>query len=198
MKKLLIVVLMAMTFLLGACGTEEQPMTEIKPQVSQMKTICELATMDCYFHNVAKFEEKDAEKVLLWTKDKRFWSEYSGVVTIGIDVSLLNIEVVDYVVTITIPPAEVLGCRVDETTLSEESFIIDKDSANINADDQTEAFRQAQILMEKAAVEDTILLAGAQQRAQRLLEDYINNIGETVGVNYTIKWVYVDAGENKI
>ncbi len=46
--------------------------------------------------------------------------------------------------------------------------------------------------MEKAASEDTALLASARQRAQKLLVDYVNNIGEAVGKQYQIEWIYTD------
>ena len=91
-----------------ACSSGEQA-KEITPQASQMKSICELATMDCYYHNVAKYSKEDASGALWWKKDRKFWVEYAGVVTIGIDTTLVNIEVNDDNVTITIPPAKVLG-----------------------------------------------------------------------------------------
>lgn len=45
----------------------ENAKKEVVPQVSQMKSICELATIDCYYHNVAKYSEDDATGVL-WLK----------------------------------------------------------------------------------------------------------------------------------
>lgn len=197
MKKVIILFLMMALVLCSSCGTAENQ-TTIEPQASQMKSICELATMDCYYHNVAKYKEEDAEKILWWGKDKQFWIEYAGVVTIGIDASLVNIEVKDEEVTITMPSAKVLGCKVDETTLSEDSFIIAKDSAHIDAEDQTEAFKEAQSNMEKAASEDLTLLANAQQRAQKLLEDYVNNIGNSIGKQYKITWIYLEENVDEL
>ena len=94
--------------------------------------------------------------------------------------------------TITIPKAKILGCRVDESTLNESSFVIAKDSAKVTAEDQTAAFKEAQGKMEEAASQDRTLLKSARQRAQKLLEDYVKNIGESIGVEYTIKWIYLD------
>lgn len=199
MKKIITLFLM-MTIILScsACGNTKKQETDIEPQVSQMKAICELATMDCYYHNVAKVKEEDAKKILWLTWDKHFWIEYEGVVTVGIDASLLNIEVKEEMVTITMPAAKVLGCKVDETTFTEDSFIIAQDSVEITAEDQTEALAAAQSEMEKAAAEDSTLLANAQQRAQKLLEDYVNNIGDSVGKQYKIKWIYVDDSGNEL
>ena len=53
---------------------------ETIPEEAKMRAIFELATMDCYYHNVAKFEQKDAEGFLWWKKDARFWIEYAGIV----------------------------------------------------------------------------------------------------------------------
>lgn len=189
----LLVVIMCLT--LAACSNSrpDDSAKEIAPQVSQMKSICELATMKCYYHNIAKYFEEDASGALWWKKDRKFWVEYSGVVTIGIDTSLVTIEIDGDIVTITIPPAKVFGCKVDEETLTKDSFIVAKDSAAVEAEHQTEAFKDAQAKMREAAENDTALLASAQQRAQKLLEDYVLNIGNSVGKTYTINWVYLNA-----
>ena len=78
-------------------------------------------------------------------KDRKFWIEYAGVVTVGIDASLVNME--------------------------------------------------AQDNMRKETEKDTVLLASAQQRAQKLLDDYVNNIGACTGKTYTIKLVYLDGAK---
>lgn len=197
MKKFLCMFLiLASCFSFAACAANNDSVREMTPQASQMKSICELATMDCYYHNVAKYMEEDASGVLLWKKDRKFWVEYAGIVKIGIDTSLVNIEVDGEKVTITIPPAKVLSCKVDETTLTEDSFIIAKNSAAVEAEHQTAAFKEAQAKMQEEASSDTVLLASAQQRAQKLLEDYVNNIGNCVGKTYEIKWVYLDNAES--
>lgn len=180
---------------LAACGGSAQK-TTMEPETSQMKAICELAVMDCYYHNVAKFKEEDAAGVLFWQKDKHFWIEYSGVVSLGIDASLVALDVDDTLVTITIPEAKVLRCQVDSNELSEDSYIVAKDSAKISAEDEVAAFAQAQADLEKTAASDTALLSSAQQRAQDLLEEYVRNIGEAVGKDYTIQWVYLDGSDS--
>lgn len=180
---------------LAACGGSAQKNT-MEPETSQMKAICELAVMDCYYHNVAKFKDEDAAGILFWQKDKHFWIEYSGVVSLGIDASQVALEVDDTLVTITIPEAKVLRCQVNSNELSEDSYIVAKDSARISAEDEVAAFAQAQADLEETAASDTALLSSAQQRAQDLLEEYVQNIGEAVGKNYTIQWVYLDSADS--
>ena len=196
MKKIISIILIAVMCLsFTACSNLNNSNKELAPQASQMKSICELATMQCYYHNVAKYMDDDATGALWWKKDRKFWVEYSGIVKIGIDTSLVNIEVDGENVTITIPPAKVLDCKVDDTTLTKDSFIVAKGSAKVKAEHQTEAFKEAQAKMKEEASSDTILLANAQQRAQKLLEDYVTNIGNCVGKTYKIKWVYLEGAE---
>ena len=193
MKKYLSVILIIMIcFSSVSCSKE---IKNIAPETSQMKSICELAVMECYYHNVAKYKEENATGILWWEKDRHFWMEYAGVVTIGVDTSLMNIEVKDENVTITIPPAKVLGCKVDETTLTEDSFIVAQNSAKAEAEHQTEAFKSAKDKLESEAKSNFTLLAAAQQRVQKLLEDYVTNIGNSVGKTYKIKWIYLEGAE---
>lgn len=197
MKKLTCILISAvLTLSLAACSDTEPAPVDMEPKTSQMKAICELAVMDCYYHNVAKYELKDAEGFLWWTKDKNFWIEYSGVVTLGVDVSRVTVEVDGTKVTISIPAAEVLSCTVDSSSLTEDSYIVAKDSAAIEAEDEIEAFSVAQADLEATASQDTALLASAQQQAQQLLEDYITNIGKATGKSYSIEWIYLD--ENNV
>ncbi len=188
----------SMMLLCAACGkTEEPAQISIEPQETQMKAICELAVMDCYYHNVAKYKEEDAAGFWFLKKDKHFWIEYSGVVRFGIDVSALKLESDGDEITITLPEARVLSCKVDSSSLTEDSYIVDKKSADITAEDEKAAFAEAQKKLEEAAASDRALLLKAQQRAQTLLEDYVKNIGDVVGKEYRIKWIYIDADGGK-
>lgn len=195
MKKIIAFALSILA-VIGCTACSNGTKTSVKntePKISQMRSICELAVMDCYYHNVAKYTEEDASGWWLWTKDKHFWIEYSGVVTLGVDISLVSMEIDGDNITITIPPASVQSCKVDESTLTKESYIVDKNSADITAEDEVMAFSEAQKNLEETASADKTLLAEAQQRTQILLEDYIKNIGNTVGKEYKISWEYLEA-----
>ena len=65
------------------------------------------------------------------------------------------------------------------------------------AEDQTAAFKEAQREMQNVASNDMTLLKSAQQRAQKLIEDYVSNLGKNVGKEYYVTWLYVtDDGTN--
>jgi len=203
MKKFFAIVL-ALLFAVSAisCAPEADAQTvvlpDIAPQETQMKAICELAVMECYYHNVAKYVEEDAEGFLWWTRDKHFWIEYSGVVRLGVDVSLVKVTVDGDHVAITLPPVTVQSCKVDSSSLSERSYIVDKHSAKVTAEDEILAFGEAQKKLEENASGDRALLSEAQQRIQSLLSDYVKNIGNALGKTYTITWVYVDSEGNPL
>lgn len=64
MKKLkkFVVLCLAVIMLFTACGKKGEEVTK-ELSITQMQTICELATLKCYYHNVAKLTK---EKEVLW------------------------------------------------------------------------------------------------------------------------------------
>ena len=191
-KAIALLLILVLSILCISCEKAEGSQKDIQLNDSQMRAISELAAMECYYHNVAKFEEEDAAGILLWKKDKHFWIEYSGIVKIGIDASLLELAVEGDTVHISIPNAKVLSTKVDQASLTKDSFIVDVDSASISAEDETEAFKEAQKEMTEAASNDLVLLENAQQRVRKLLEEYVMNIGEAAGKEYSIEWTYIE------
>jgi hypothetical protein len=202
MKKILSSLLvLSLLFAVAGCSSKKEDKSVQKTiEVKEMREIAELATVDCYFHNVAKSDrEVNPEWYQFWEKkNMRFWVEYEGIVTIGIDVSKLKVEVSeDNVVTITLPEAVVLDAVVNENSLTSDSFYFDPNAKKPSPEEQTEAFKQAQSNMKESAEKNHTLLANAQANAKELLKNYVNSIGEAVGVEYTIEWKYLE-GENVV
>ena len=94
-------------------------------------------------------------------------------------------------VTITIPEAEVLNVDVDESSMSkpltDTGFL-----TSITKEEETETLSGAQADMEAMAKENTELLAKAKTRAKTLIEEYVKNVGEGIGENYTVEWKDVE------
>ena len=191
MKKIMSIILTAvMMFSFVACGADE-PLPE--PEFTQMKNIAELAVMECYYHNVAKYYDPASKR---FQKDKHFWVEYSGVVKYGIDAELVEISADGDTVTISIPPAKVLSSQIDHTKLNQDCYIVDKDSAKITVEDEIKAFAQAEEEFLENTAKDEVMLSNAQQRVELLLEEYVRNIGKLFEKNYTIQWIHLDADGN--
>ena len=192
MKKKIISILCVGMLLLSLNGCKSMEKEEKSAQINlqQMQEICQLATLECYYHNVAKSDT--SKRVLWWNTNKKLWIEYTGIVKMGIDVSKVSMEVEDDdTVVITLPNAQILGCKVDEDSLTEDSYYIEKQglgAGDITADIQTNAFQEAQKNMREVAENDTTQLFHARQRAKSLLESYVKNIGNVIGKDYIIEW----------
>lgn len=198
-KRTLFLLFLVTTMLLTACGKkEEKPKQELS--VTQMQSICELAALKTYYHNVAKITKE--KEVLWWDTTSELWIEYSGIVKLGVDIAGLGMQVDGEQVTITIPRAKVLSCQVDQTSLNQDSYYTNREglgAEKIKADDQTEAIKTAQENMLESVQSDESLLKQAQQRAQELLEQYVKNVGDAMGKTYEVSFVIADeAGTNTV
>ncbi len=179
---------------------ETQPVSEPSavsmnvPELTQIRSICELATLECYYHNVAKATKEKGDGIIHWgEKDRTFWIEYKGTVKIGIDMSGVMMTVENGVYVITIPKAEILSINIDPESLNESSYIFSQDSWNpnyITADDQTKAIDAAQKNMKESVLNNSALLINAQDRAKKLIENYINQLEAASGTDFIIKWNY--------
>lgn len=184
----------ALLLLTTACGKAEAPVLPV-PQEGQVKAICQLAVLECDYHNLAKFEQKDASKFLWMTKDKRFWVEYSATVVLGIDVNQVSMELQGDVVNITLPKAQVLDCKVNGDSLSKDSYIVDKASAPVTAEDEVYAFQEAQDGLQKTVEADNNMMNLAQTRVEDLLRNYVNSLAKATGTEYQVEFHYIEEDE---
>lgn len=176
--------------LIGCAQKEE----EAKPDFSGYKSVTELATLDCSYHNVAEISN-DGSNILFGAGPnltyKKGWFEYDGKIKLGIDVSKVNISDPDENgnVTITVPQATVIGLPdIDDSTLSdvyEDTGFL----ADITAKEKTEALSYAQECMKTTAENDQALLTTARDRAKNALERYVKKVGELLGKEYTVTFV---------
>ena len=198
MKKIFAVILFV-TLLSSfvSCASQSSKTKDIEPQLSQLESICELATMKCYYHNVAKFYEKEAEGWWFWAKDKNFWIEYDAIITLGVDFSEVNMTVSGNDVAVTLPQAKILNYNVDSKSLEDSSsYITEGGSAEPKAEDQRKAFEESEKALLETVSADKTLFSEARNRVKNLIEEYIKNIGELVDVKYNIKWIDIDESED--
>lgn len=180
--------------------TKARPWTE----TSSISEICELATLRSYYHNVVVHEEipggaaKVISDILTWpfnqilkTGYKQFWLEYSGIIEAGIDMKADRIRIKspdeNGVVEIYLPEARVLNVDADESSFSaplDETGLF----TSITARERAEAYAAAQDAMRKEAENDQQLMRRATTNARLLIEQYIINLGQELGANYTVRW----------
>lgn len=196
MKKRLtsFVILFQLLCLLSGCSSLN--FTNKEPDILQIRNIVNLATLECYYHNVAKGEKSKGTGITaIGEKDRKFWIEYTGIVTLGVDMSKVTMEINDTDITITLPPAKVLGLTIDDDSWNPDSYISSQDGINqnkITAEDVTAAILVAQKTMKETAESNATMLNNAQIRARTLIENYINQLGAIAGIEYKINWKYLD------
>ena len=177
---------------LTGCGKETQT-----ANFSGVTSVCELATLKCYYHNVAKAETEASGIFAKWLKTgyKKIWTEYSGIIEYGIDISQVTVSEPDKngVVTVTMPDAQILNVDVDEdslgTPLTDTGFL-----TSVTTEEKTTTLAGAQEAMEQQAKENTEMLSQAKARAKTLIEEYIKNVGESIGEEYTVEWKDAEPG----
>ena len=185
----------ALLLLTTACGKAEEPALPV-PQEGQMKAICQLAVLECDYHNLAKYQDGQKVERFLWmTKGKRFWVEYSATAVLGIDADQVSMELQGDVVSITLPRARVLNCSVNGDSLSPDSYIVDKDSAPVTAEDEVRAFKDAQDSLQQTVEADGDMLDLAQTRVEDLLRNYVNSLAKATGTEYQVEFHYIEEDE---
>ena len=162
-----------------------------QPEISQVRAICNLATLKTYYHNVAKIEKGTN---WIFQKDRELWIEYTGIATIGIDMSRVEMRVEGNKVIVFLPKAKLLSIDIDDEKINEDSYFYSKDNLvfknQITAEEQTQAINEAQTNMKNSVEENTQLLKMAQERAKDLIEQYIIQLGELSKIKYNIEWQY--------
>ena len=170
--------------------TKEEENIDFETEFSDRKTICELATLKSYYHNVAEYEE-EASGIFgfMGVGHKKFWIEYTGTLEAGIDASEVKISNPDEngVIKIYVPDARIMNASAENDSIkisAQETGIF----TSIEGEDQAIAFSEAQKHMESSASSNTMLLNQAKERARQLLKEYVCNQGKLMGREYQIEW----------
>lgn len=172
--------------------SEGRTAEETIPELGQIKNICELATLECYYHNVAKSVKESGTGVLhLGEKERPFWMEYTGVAQISFELDQVKMEQHGKEIIITLPRPQIT-CRVEPDSWNEDSYVISEDQwiqkNPITAEDQTQAIEEAQAYMQEKVENNSALLYNAEAQAKYLITNYIDQIGQAAGVDYHIIW----------
>lgn len=186
MKRLLAALLLIISiFMLCACS-EDKAVPILKEE--DIRAICELATLECFYNNVAKIEKEGN-----WIqKDRKMWIEYEGIARIGIDMREMTISITDNTITMTMPRAKILSIKPNEKTLNDKSYVASADGwiikNPITAEDQQQAITKGQEEMEASVINNTGLFERAESRAKKLIENFLAQMGKAIGQEYTIVW----------
>ena len=189
MKRLLMIIMIAIMLLsLAACTPEKVPTL----RAEDIKAVCELATLKCYYNNVAKIIKKPDN---IFQVEREMWIEYEGLVTVGIDMLDMEIDIDGDVITITMPPAKMLSSNIER--MDENSYVSSADGwfikNEITTEEQNAAVTRTQKEMEAALNENGNLFKRAERKAKELIENYITKLSEAIDREYTIVWKQQEA-----
>lgn len=184
---LLLVVVLAVTFLLGTMWRGHSATPSITSDLlgQQLRDINELATVEYHYTNMGKYENQMdfyGWKVPLTTKS--FIISYDGLIKAGVDLSQANISVdeAQHTIQVTLPDAEILSHEIPE-----DSIQIFDETHNIfnpiTISDYTGFTRDQKLILEKKAI-DNGLLTAASKRAVSAVEALLNPMPGTE--NYTL------------
>lgn len=174
--------------IVGCSSTEQRKEADF----TGVRSVCELSTLKCYYHNVATVYNPASGPFadLLKTGYKRLWIEYSGTVELGIDASQVKIGTPDEqgTVEVYVPEVQILSVSLDKESIgdlvSETGLFTD-----ITAEEKMAGISAAQDDMKETASQDQSLRTQAYDHSRRVIKGYVENVGAAIGESYTVKWV---------
>lgn len=199
-----VAIVMCALVMLNRPNVDEEEILE-KPDFSEVTKIGELATLKCFYHNVAEYEKQPDglfQYGLFQVGYKKFWIEYTGTVEMGIDISKVKIGQPDEegCVKVYMPEVEKFRINQDSTSIQEPVYETGV-FTSITTEEKTVALSQAQEKMEATARADQSMFQRARENAKTLIEQYIINVGINLGQEYDVEWVNdpqdIYRGENK-
>lgn len=181
-NRLRIAVILLCIMCMGMVGcSKEKP----DPEISDVRNICELATLEAYYHNVVESTNNKTN----WFTGYKCWLEYEGIVKVGVDMSKIDMDVNDNMILILMPKAKVLSVNLNEDSCK---IAANTEGAFTGGADVDEMIKEAQKEMEKEVKKDEELLQQAGDRAKELIENYIKSFGKLNGKEYTIEWKEIE------
>ncbi len=185
MKRIIAFILLIIVTLLSVASCQKK---DVEIKEDDIKAIGELASLECYYNNVAKTTKKGG----ILTKDRELWIEYEGVAKLGVDMKECKVEVKNDKVIISMPAAKIFSINPKAETLTEDSYYYSEDGFlfknKITSEEQNDAIEEGQAEMRKAIEDNKGLLEKAENRCKNLIENYINKISDASGVKYEIVW----------
>lgn len=195
-RHLLIIVLIIDIILCGAYflieSNRQKKSADREISESNIQKISELATLECYYHNVSDWSQPAYG--ILGYGAKKVWIEYDGIVRVGIKAGNIKVSEPDNdgIIKVAIPEATILEKDLDEDSIyeiSSDTTVLFFFNDSVNTEDRKKALANAQEDMEASAAENEMILGEARERAKKIIERNILAVGEANGKNYKVEFV---------
>ena len=166
-----------------------------KPKVvldsDEIKNVCNMALLECYYHNNAKLNKTTSSII---STERTVWMDYDAKIKVGIDASKIDITVNGRYVTVKIPSAKVLQ-RPNIDPDSFKFFASEGEKTKIPQEELLAAKDLANKAMQDALKVNSTIMSNAEERARKIIESYIKEIGKLSGVDYAIIWEKLEPKE---
>ncbi len=162
------------------------------PEIAQVRSICELSTVKCIYHNVAYgIQYSGTGLAHVGEKERRFMQEYDCEVEISYPVDQISMTQNGTEIRISLPEPNISTRKLPES-IDQYSYIEEPDQDVQKNPIRTETIMEAVELADENMIDDiknnSSILANAESQAKYLIENYIRQIGSLTDVEYTIIW----------
>ena len=168
---------------------------EFVPDEVQIQSICELATLKCYYHNTAKAVKSAGTGLMhLGEEDTPYWFEYTAQATFGIDGHKVRVVVDGNDIIVYMPHSRILSIDVDPNSTTDpisKPRTWYRNDVHIEAQDITDALAEANINLKKEIMADEKQFLIAEKTAQDLIQNYIDQITAMSGTKYKVQWKFL-------
>lgn len=175
------VMCMVVCFMSISCKKEIPQISE-----SEMRNICELAVLECYYHGNAKLNKPGT----LFKKEKTVWIDYTAKIKVGFDINQMVFNMENTNVTITLPDPKLL--QEPEIISESMNYFSSENSILPNVkmvpEEPLEAIAKTNAHMTETLNSNSSVMRNAENRVKTILKNYIDQIGKMSGTEYTITW----------
>ncbi|MFQ9158425.1 MAG: DUF4230 domain-containing protein [Blautia sp.] len=123
-RKILFLILMVVIVIISIKWKAKKETDTIELSQATIEKICELATLRCYYHDVAEYEKQPDglfKYGLFQYGYKKMWMEYDGIVSVGIDIDQVQMEGPDEnnLIRIYVPDAQIFDVDADVDSMGD-------------------------------------------------------------------------------
>lgn len=168
----------------------------VLPEESQIQYICQIATVQCYYHNVATATKQPGSGVVHFGEEETpFWFEYSATATFGIEAGNITMNIEGDQIYVHLPHATILNGNItvipdsiSEPVCRPNAWY--RNDVEITAMDVTNAMSRANDKIYDQIVNDPYIINIADDQAKSLIDNYIDQIVSLSGREYHVEYVY--------
>lgn len=185
--KLFIVLTIFALTMFSSCGKK----TIVTLNTDKIKTICNIAVLECYYHNTAKINKTTGAILSI---DRTIWMDYDAKIKVGVDASKIDLKVEGNQVTVTMPRPKALH----KPNINEDSFKFftsEGEKTKITPEERLAAIEIANKEMQSSLDENQSIMSTAEQRTKKIIEGHISKIGKLSGKDYVIVWKTLNENE---